>query len=271
MSESGYSLQYPWLPERDTHVVVCCLCNGSNPTEQVYTFTLNDAEFAIVHCVKDDLLFLSPQPGEEYAEALYNHPSYFGGQEDMYGHPVTEEKGKATGALRLKEIEERVGLPKKLLEIGCGLGYTLQVAQESGVEVLGVEFSQASVEACNKRGVLAVLATIDNPVTPEISTKGPYDLIALYSVLEHVPNPKEFLASIHPLLSSNGKLVIRVPRMSKEGPWLSLLDHFWHFTPDSLVALLKAEGFEKDALFPSGTFVGTSHGGSLESMTLFTK
>jgi 2-polyprenyl-3-methyl-5-hydroxy-6-metoxy-1,4-benzoquinol methylase len=262
------ALSLSWLPADDTHSVSCCICNGANPAETVFSFTLNGATFTIVRCIKDDLMYLSPQPGERYAEALYNHPSYFSELNDMYGHRVTEEKGKVTAGYRMQEIVDHGITPKNFLEIGCGRGYTLEAVQEKGIVAHGIEFSKESVAETRTRGLNVFEATLEMSIPEGIKTAAPYDVIALYSVLEHVPNPTEFLQALRGLLAPQGTLIVRVPKMSIEGPWLSLLDHFWHFTQESLATILSQAGFTTNDVFPSGNFTSTK-GDILENMTAF--
>lgn len=264
------SFEYPWLPADDVAPVQCCICGGKNPTRAVHAVRVNEQTFEILYCEADDLLFLSPQPGAKYAEALYNHPSYFAETNDAYGHAVTAESGRKTGGFRVDELAERGMAPKTLLEIGCGLGYTLEAFAASGVSVKGVEFSEESAAACREKGLTVEVATLSAPVPAAIAEQGPYDAIALYSVLEHLPDPVAFLAHLGPLLSPDGVLIVRVPRMSEKGPWISLLDHFWHFTSASLQRVLALQGFTVYDSYPSGTFVDTK-GGTLESMTVLAK
>jgi 2-polyprenyl-3-methyl-5-hydroxy-6-metoxy-1,4-benzoquinol methylase len=114
------------------------------------------------------------------------------------------------------------------------------------------------------------LGTVEEPIPANVAAGQSYDAIALYSVLEHVPNPVSFLERLTPLLSPEGTLIIRVPRMSAEGPWVSLLDHYWHFTPESLQRALEMQGFTLYDSYPSGAFVDTK-GMVLESMTVLAK
>lgn len=265
------ALEYPWLPANDSHEIECELCRGAYPTAEAFRFTLNNVPFSIRHCLHDDLLFLSPQPGEDYSRALYNHPSYFRVPNDMYGLVIDKESGGISARFRVEELEKYGGLPKNFLEIGCGLGYTLEAVQEKGVHAVGVEFSKTSIDACVERGLTAYLAeSAEQPIPLEVAVSAPYEVIALYSVLEHVPNPVLFLEKIVPLLKTNGRLVIRVPNMSSNGPWLSLLDHFWHFTQKSLTSLLERQGLRILDVFSSGAFVSPVDGTRLESVTMIT-
>jgi SAM-dependent methyltransferase len=247
------------------------MCDGTGKTQDVFYFKLNNNVFTIKHCVADNLLFLSPQPGPDFLNKLYNHSSYFTGEDDMYGLSVNDEKSAAIAKIRIDEVlEEKPGI-KSFLEIGCGYGHTLVEAQNRGIsEVTGIEFSEEAVNEGKKRGANILLGSA-NDIFPESVHDKKFDVIALYSVLEHLDNPKTFLKNIKNYLNKDGIVIVRVPRMSVDGPWLSLFDHMWHFTESALRALLSREGFTVEKVFPSGTFVGTKHPGELKSMTAVAK
>ncbi|RQU97584.1 methyltransferase domain-containing protein, partial [Burkholderia cenocepacia] len=83
-----------------------------------------------------------------------------------------------------------------------------------------------------------------------------YDVIALYSVLEHIPDPASFLRELKRFCPAETLVFIRVPKMSEAGPWLSLLDHFWHFSETGLGKLLDYCGYQTLESYPSGVFHG---------------
>jgi SAM-dependent methyltransferase len=270
---NNYRFTYPWLPVTDTNEVVCVLCKGAHETEEAFAFLVNDKSFSIIRCIHDDLMFLSPQPGNAYTAALYNHPSYFTGEDDMYGLSVSDEKSTEVAIIRIKEIDEYLkksgtGLARKsLLEIGCAYGHTLLEAKNFGAEIVrGIEFSREAVGACYSKGLNVFLASANNDMGTVLDHTS-FDVIALYSALEHVDDPADFLSRIRPLLAPQGIVVIRVPETTTDGTWLSLIDHFWHFTRKSLTSLLEQHGFAVLNLFPSGVFHGTIHPGALGSIT----
>lgn len=45
----------------------------------------------------------------------------------------------------------RVGYPDKLLDIGCGTGHLLQLAESQGIETAGVDISDNAVKLCSER------------------------------------------------------------------------------------------------------------------------
>ncbi len=270
-----YIFNYNWLDTTSFRDVKCVLCGGKNHVENVFHFKLNNNEMFIRHCIHDDLMFLSPQPAGNYAETLYNHKSYFSGEDDMYGLSVSDYKSTEIAKIRIGEIKDllkdRKTVDMSLLEIGSAYGHTLNEAKVEGFkEVGGIEFSRDAVEHSKQKGLDVKLASANEPLDLLFGGKQ-FNVIAMYSVLEHVDDPVAFLESAIGLLAKDGFFVIRVPRMSADGPWLSLLDHYWHFTEISLKNLVSRSGLQIIEIFQSGTFVGIQHDGYLSSMTLIAK
>ncbi|MFH0852551.1 MAG: class I SAM-dependent methyltransferase [bacterium] len=265
------NLKYPWLKSQDSHFVRCCLCRGKNKTADRFIFSINAETYRIRHCVADDLLFLFPQPGPEYLDSLYNHPSYFKGTDDMYGLTVSDEKSTAIAKIRVEEILKYKKNPESILEVGCAYGHTLIAAKEKGFKTTdGVEFSKEAIKICQKKGLKVVFSPPQGSFTNSLR-KSRYDVIAMYSLLEHVQNPSSFIKKIKPLLAQDGIFVIRIPKMSAQGPWLSLVDHTWHFTERSIKKILNKVGLSIIDIFPSGKFRGIQREGELESMTIIAK
>lgn len=96
--------------------------------------------------------------------------------------------------------------PVYCLEIGCGDGWFLKVAESRGIIVEGIEPSENS----------DVLASQGFNVTrgffPEARGKRKhYDMIVFNDVFEHIPNPDECLKVAESTLSTKGILVINYP------------------------------------------------------------
>ncbi len=95
-----------------------------------------------------------------------------------------------------------------------------------------------------------------------------FDVVCGYSILEHLANPAAFLKNVVQLINPDGILVMRVPNTPNNGPTLSLVDHFWHFTEASLRTIMAMNGLTVVDIFPSGSFKGIQHPGELKSMTV---
>jgi SAM-dependent methyltransferase len=89
------------------------------------------------------------------------------------------------------------------------------------------------------------------PHISDVRSRGPFDAVTLWHVLEHLPEPRARLREIRGMLSLNGLLIIAVPNAGGlqartfGANWLHLdvPRHLYHFTHSSLAGLLRMEGF----------------------------
>jgi len=150
----------------------------------------------------------------------------------------------------------------RLLDIGTGTGEFLKVASEHGFMAYGIEPSRRASEQALRFGPV---------LQAEFETlsfrENFFDVITLWSVLEHVTHPTEFLKKIHNLLKNDGLLALRLPLGSSLLNFLCLgvyklsgqclaaplrqfyqLDwqsrHFFLFSEASLSQLLEKTGFQ---------------------------
>jgi len=114
----------------------------------------------------------------------------------------------------------------RVLDVGCGTGFLLDELARRGYSGVGVDLSPDSVEIAKERleelGVADKLtAIVGSAYEPP---EGPFDLITLTDVLEHLEDPRKCLKALREQLSPNGLLVISTPnRRSLPGArrWLS--------------------------------------------------
>jgi SAM-dependent methyltransferase len=119
----------------------------------------------------------------------------------------------------------------RVLEIGCGTGYLLHRLQQEGADVLGIE------PGCQS-GQEGSGVTIVRGFFPSEEVEGEFDLIVMHSVLEHLPDPADFLRTALVQLAPNGILCLAVPDESgflKRGDVSMLFsEHFSYFSGGSL-------------------------------------
>jgi SAM-dependent methyltransferase len=95
------------------------------------------------------------------------------------------------------------------LEIGCGAGeFIARARSEKNVEVHGIETNK---NAAHKAQDLGLSVEIMELGAAAMRWPGRYDAVYAFQVLEHVPNPKEFLNWSCALLKSGGRLVLGLP------------------------------------------------------------
>ena len=95
-----------------------------------------------------------------------------------------------------------------VLEVGVGVGHFLQVACGKGHTVQGVELNPNGAKRARSYGYVVHELMLD-----ELSkqTAQRFDAICSFQVLEHVPNPREFLVGIISLLKPGGRMILSVP------------------------------------------------------------
>ena len=108
----------------------------------------------------------------------------------------------------LDGVIERIVKPPKdarILELGAGTGHNLAMLSRFGA-VEASELDPIARELASERLGRPVLEA----ALPDLSMfpAGSYDLVALLDVLEHVPDDKGSLASIHTLLRPGGALLL---------------------------------------------------------------
>ncbi len=100
---------------------------------------------------------------------------------------------------------ESLVAPGRFLDIGAGMGYSLEVAEQRGWVATGLEPNEVLVSHARSRGLDVTRAYLG----PE--TSGEYDFILIDNVLEHIQQPAEFLGHAVRLLAPKGVLMVAVP------------------------------------------------------------
>jgi 2-polyprenyl-3-methyl-5-hydroxy-6-metoxy-1,4-benzoquinol methylase len=144
---------------------------------------------------------------------------------------------------------------RRVLDLGCGYGRYVPLWAGNGWRYLGVDPSVHNIEFA-RRDVphwiepgWPVPEFIEGEDTDErVAAGGPYDLIVLCHVLEHVPDPLVLLRRLHALAAPGGRLFIEVPHAALY-TWNSAqngrlnAEHLWDFTPAMLRALAREAGW----------------------------
>jgi len=98
----------------------------------------------------------------------------------------------------------------RLLEIGSGAGDFLLAAHKAGWEVAGVEYSERLADALH---IGLRLDVRSGELTHGLWEPESFDLVVLWSVLEHVPNPLETLIIASSYLKKGGIVLIQLPTL----------------------------------------------------------
>lgn len=122
---------------------------------------------------------------------------------------LTGQRGKVEA---FGYVEEGV-----LLDVGCGNGRYLETMRRLGWRCVGVETSDVAVEQCRSSGLTVHHGLLDDAGFPDAH----FDVITARHVIEHVPDPKGFVAETFRILKPGGLFLLETPNSDALGRrWL---------------------------------------------------
>ena len=88
------------------------------------------------------------------------------------------------------------------IDVGCGLGFQLQLFKDAGFDYMGLDVSPISVAICRKKGLNAKLGKLEE-------AEGLFDLVASEGMLEHFLNFEPYVK--HMIRLSNQYVLLMQP------------------------------------------------------------
>ncbi|MBA3648936.1 MAG: class I SAM-dependent methyltransferase [Chitinophagales bacterium] len=210
----------------------CLLCNGAllKPLNRY-------SKILLVKCARCGFVFSQAIPAEN---ELIRHYNLYGRND--YLSPVTVKRYH-----EILDYLEKFRKTNRLMDVGCGIGYFLEVAKERNWEVYGTEFTQAAVQICRKKGIETQQGKLD----PENYLPASFDVITSFEVIEHINYPIQEMKNFRQLLREGGAVYITTPNfhsVSKfllKEKWNILVypEHLCYYTPNTISALFENTGF----------------------------
>ncbi len=227
----------------------CISCNICNSDNTILLFKLMESN--IVKCKKCGLIYRNPRLSEEEFNKFFHILPLEINEELIFSKKqlFSEFLGKI----------EKIKKKGKILDVGCGSGYFLKIAKDSGWDVYGIEVNPHSIEfAKDKFGI-----TVEKKNLKELNNEE-FDVVTLLKILDLFRNPKEELKEVKRILKKDGLLVIHV----NNGVWHCNLErfrrffasfgfypavlHLYSFTPKTVKKLLQDVGFTDIEISNSG-------------------
>jgi len=218
----------------------CVVCGRANPS-----LLFDKDGYSMVECRGCGAVYVGEDPAAIDFEALYGESYYTGGSDAVFADYVGQEAARRTHARRklavLRTLPPRIARSGRLLDIGCAAGFFLAEAR-AFYDVQGVELSAwSSAYARDRLGLPVITGTLPDAQLPAAH----FDVVTLWDVIEHVPDPSPLLAEAARVLKPGGRLVLSTGdwgsayAQARGADW-HLMTPPWHLTMFSRATLARA-------------------------------
>jgi 2-polyprenyl-3-methyl-5-hydroxy-6-metoxy-1,4-benzoquinol methylase len=144
--------------------------------------------------------------------------AHHGGAEASHTSPkyLVEEENRA--------LCEAIGRPRRVLDVGCGIGLNGAAAKRRGAHVTGIELVPESIARAARvlDEVLAVDLASDAAVARGLGDRR-FDVMLFGDVLEHLADPAAVLRRLLPYLEDEGQVIVSLPNIAAWPVRLGLL------------------------------------------------
>ena len=155
---------------------------------------------------------------------------------------------------RMKFVDRFIPERARVLDVGCAAGYFLRVMRDRGHDAYGIEVSEAIASEAVERvgeGRIHVGTLGSVPEARQGFAHESFDLVTLWDVLEHIPDPQSLLRQARSMLKPDGCLIVETQNVDSRfatmlGPrWhhYKHQEHIYHFNPATARRLLEQSGF----------------------------
>ena len=228
------------LSERFSKRIDCPSCGSSS-----HAALFVKRGYPIVRCDECALVFSNPQVDESVVLDEYRE----GGSNDLWVDVLTSPRQLELDREKFGEILDELEPFRgdgRLLDVGTSIGLFLRLALDRGWNGRGTEFGRRALAYA--RGELS----LDVDDTPIEAIDGEYDVVTVLSVLEHVNEPRAFLAHVSRLLRPGGAAYFVVPNVDSlacrvlhgQAATFDGRNHLVYFSPRTLRDTLGREGFD---------------------------
>ena len=237
-----------------------CIFCGASALKTLVPSNVLPERLSVLKCPSCSLVFLESRAasGElDREEAVYWDD---GDQKKIYLEDKIQDLFAVEFKSRLKTLEQYAPNRGKLLDVGCGVGHFLAIAEKRGWKTQGLDISQAASRAAHEAyGLDVQVGTLENSnlLPPH------FDAITLWDVIEHIRRPVENVRAANHLLRKGGIIVMKTPNESglfKQFvlalykmfgnrtafllKYVYYVPHYFSYSKQSMSFLLNSSGFE---------------------------
>ena len=176
----------------------CDICGE----EFIGQFYGKGSKYEILQCPNCSLLWAVPLTTKDFQDTI---DSIYWAEDVYLKEEVSQKKRFQKQLEKILKLDKNIK-SKKILDIGSGLGFFLDVCEANGLSAEGCDINQNAVKYCNREKERSRVGSIDSFYIADS-----FDVIFAFNLIEHLPYPKEFLLECRRILKSDGLLILETP------------------------------------------------------------
>lgn len=183
----------------------CLQCGQPAPlgfTTKDYNRRITNDDFNYYRCISCDFIFLAPIPadlGQFYPTEYYEVPKNEG---ELAARAEKLQSAKL-------DVLQRFANKGSLLEIGPAYGLFAFLAKRAGFDVTGIEMDARCCDFL--RNTVGIKVVEGSDTLSLLATLPKFDVIVLWQVIEHLPDPWAVLKAAAQHLAPGGVLIVDTP------------------------------------------------------------
>ncbi len=143
--------------------------------------------------------------------------------------------------------------PRRVLDLGCGMGGFLEGLSAIGERVFASDVEVESLEECAARGFQHGVVSSGYALPFQDAS---FDLVCMFDAIEHIPDDRRAMSEVARVLAPGGRVFLSVPAY----PWLyanndRIAQHYRRYTRSSLRSVLEGAGLEVERNSHSNVFL----------------
>jgi SAM-dependent methyltransferase len=142
------------------------------------------------------------------------------GREYWLNRPLSDRPPDPTALWRFGLIVAALRLQpgSRVLDFGCGTGWTSSLLARMGLDVVGLDIAPSALELAREVAERDLAHSPDARLRFEVyggasiaAPDGHFDAVLVYDAFHHLPNPRELLGEFHRVLGPHGRLAFAEP------------------------------------------------------------
>lgn len=232
-----------------------CLSPEQEPHLTVKDKAYSKLDFTLVRCKSCSLVYTEPRPTEDQNGSYYESADYISHTNSTRG--IIGFLYKWARGINLKrkiKVLQKHCSGKRVLDVGCGIGFFPKAANEAGFSAMGLEPDTDALKFAKENNKIEAYG-LDHLKAIEPDS---FDTVTMWHVLEHVYHLNGQLKDITITIKPGGLFIIALPNYNScdgqfyGADWAGydVPRHLYHFEESTVKSLINGFGFELIDVLP---------------------